>query len=161
MRLIEIDSREKPKAITSIIKYFDEHEIQYVTNKLLFGDYRDYNKPGIVVDRKHNIAELAMNCTREHERFRRELERARQAGAKLYILVEQNHYSSNKERIKVEKPIDLIRWQSPYSVVRGEKIFRVLVGWMREFPLEVIFCDRRQTGRKIVQIIYGNGDENA
>ena len=124
------------------------------------GDYALF--PRVSVDSKASMQEIAQNIggtTKEHERFRRELERARQAGAKLYILVEQNHYSSNKERSKVEKPIDLIRWQSPYSVVRGEKIFRVLVGWMREFPLEVIFCDRRQTGRKIVQIIYGEDNE--
>ena len=159
MRLIEIDSREKPKAITSIIKYFDEHGIKYVTNKLLFGDYRDYNKPGIVVDRKHNIAELAMNCTREHDRFRRELERARDAGATLYILVEQNKYESCSERIKVEQISDLIRWSNRYTMIRGEKVFRVLAGWMREFPLKVMFCDKRSTGRRILEIIYGDDNE--
>lgn len=161
MRLIEIDSREKPKAIASIIKYFEHNDIKYVTNKLLFGDYRDYNKPGIVIDRKHNIAELAANCTSEHERFRRELERARDAGATLYILVEQNRYTSMKQKIKVEQISDLLRWESKYTIVTGEKVFRVLVGWMREFPLKVVFCDKRNTGRMIVQIIYGEGDNNA
>lgn len=159
MRLIEIDSREKPKAIKSIIKYFEHEGISYVTNKLLFGDYCDYNKPGIVVDRKHNIAELAANCTREHERFRRELERARNAGATLYILVEQNRYVSHGDTIRVERIADLIRWSSKYSMVKGEKVFRVLVGWMKEFPLHVVFCDKRQTGRMIVQIIYGDENE--
>ena len=159
MRLIEIDSREKPKAITSILKYFDEHEIKYVTNKLLFGDYRDYNRPGIVVDRKHNIAELAMNCTREHDRFRRELERARDAGARLIILVEQNRYEAMGERIKVERTVDLVRWSNRYTMVRGEKVFRVLAGWMREFDLDVVFCDKRHTGKKIIELIYGEDNE--
>ena len=159
MRLIEIDSREKPKAITSIIDYFEHNGIKYVTNKLLFGDYRDYNKPGIVIDRKHNIAELAQNCTREHDRFRRELERARDAGAKLIILVEQNRYISCGVRIKVEKVADLCRWSSRFTRVRGEKVFRVLVGWMREFPLEVVFCSKQQTGRRIVELIYGDENE--
>ena len=159
MRLIEIDSREKPKAITSIIDYFEQHNIEYVTNKLLFGDYRDYNKPGIVVDRKHNIDELAKNCAGDHDRFRRELERAKKAGATLYILVEQNRYMVNGDRIKVETISDLIRWSSKYTRVRGDKMFYVLAGWMREFPLRVMFCDRRQTGRMIVQIIYGEENE--
>ena len=161
MRLIEIDSREKPKAIKSIIQYFEHEGISYVTNKLLFGDYCDYNKPSIVVDRKHNIAELAKNCTSEHERFRHELERARNAGATLYILVEQNRYASHGDRIRVEQISDLIRWSSNYTMVKGEKVFRVLVEWMREFPLKVVFCDKRQTGRKIIEIIYGDGEENA
>ena len=159
MKLIEVDSREKPKAIKSIIAYFEKNDIKYVTTKLLFGDYRDYNKPSIVIDRKHNIAELAMNCTREHDRFRRELERARDAGATLYILVEQNRFSVNGERVKVERINDLIRWSSNYTMVRGEKVFRVLVGWMREFPVKVLFCNKQSTGRMIVKIIYG--DENA
>lgn len=159
MRLIEIDSREKPKAIENIIAYFEHHGINYVTNKMLFGDYMDYNKPTVVIDRKHNINELAQNCTREHDRFRRELERARDAGATLYILVEQNRYTSHGDKIKVEQISDLIRWSSRYTIVKGEKVFRVLTGWMREFPLRVVFCDKRHTGEKIVQIIYG--DENA
>lgn len=158
MRLIEIDSREKPKAITSIIKYFEHNDIKYVTNKLLFGDYRDYNKPGIVIDRKHNIAELAQNCTREHDRFRRELERARDAGATLYILVEQNMYVSHGDKIRVETISDLIRWTSKYTIVKGEKVFRVLVKWTKEFPLKVVFCSKQQTGRKIIELIYGDDD---
>ena len=159
MRLIEIDSREKPKAIKSIIETFEHNDIKYVTNKLLFGDYRDYNKPGIVIDRKHNIAELAMNCTREHDRFRRELERARDANAQLIILVEQNRYTASGDRIKVEKIADLVRWSNQYTMIRGEKVFRVLAGWMREFNLDVEFCDKRQTGKKIIELIYGEDNE--
>ena len=161
MRLMEVDSREKQKAIASILEYFEHNDIKYVSTKLLFGDYRDYNKPGIVIDRKQKIAELAKNCTSEHERFRRELERARDAGATLYILVEQNRYTRMKQNIKVEQISDLLRWKDKHTIVTGEKVFRVLVGWMREFPLKVVFCDKRNTGRMIVQIIYGEGDNNA
>ena len=87
MRYIIVDSREKPKAITSILDYFEHNGIKYVVSKMLFGDYMDYNRPNIVIDRKQNIAELAKNCTAEHDRFRHELERARDAGATLYVLV--------------------------------------------------------------------------
>lgn len=161
MRLIVIDSREKPKAIGNIIRYFEHNNIQYVTSKMLFGDYMDYNRPDIVVDRKHDIAELARNCTVEHERFKREIERARSAGATLYILVEQNRYISQGEHIKVERISDLLRWSSKYSIVKGEKVFRVLVSWIAKYPLRVVFCNKQQTGKKIVEIIYGNGDDDA
>lgn len=156
MRYIVIDSREKPKAIGKIIDYFEHHNIKYVISKMLFGDYMDYNRPDIVVDRKQNIAELAKNCTVEHERFKRELERARDAGATLYVLVEQNRYIDRGERVKVEKPIDLIRWSSKYTVVKGEKIYRVLVSWMAKYPLQVVFCSKQHTGYQITKIIYGD-----
>ena len=91
-KYIIVDSREKPKAIGRILKHFEDKGVEYEVSKLLFGDYMDFNRPGIVVDRKQNVAELAKNCTVEHERFKREMEKAKKAGATLVILVEQNRY---------------------------------------------------------------------
>ena len=91
--MILIDTREKPKAIARIIDYFQQNNIEYDSSKLYFGDYMEYNRPGLVIDRKQNIAELAKNCTTDHERFRRELERVQRAGAELVVLVEQNTYT--------------------------------------------------------------------
>ncbi len=150
-----IDSREKPKAIERTLEYFRDQEITYEVSKLLFGDYMDYNNPGLVIDRKQNIAELAKNCTVEHERFRRELERTQKAGATLIVLVEQNRYKDRDEWIQVESISDLIRWSSPHTQIRGEKIYRVLASWTTKFPLRVEFCDKRSTGRKILEILYG------
>ena len=151
-----IDSREKPKAIQRILSQFDEAGIKYETSKLLFGDYMDYSRPRLVIDRKQNIAELAKNCTREHERFRAELERAKAAGAQLVILVEQNRYKDRDTWISVKGIGDLMLWSSPHTTIRGEKVFRVLSSWVNKYNLSVEFCDKRQTGKKILQIIYGD-----
>ncbi|UQF81316.1 MAG: crossover junction endonuclease [Mogibacterium diversum] len=67
-----IDSREKPKAINGILNHFAKNNVNYDVTKLYFGDYMDYARPNRVVDRKQNIAELAMNCTRDHKRFKGE-----------------------------------------------------------------------------------------
>lgn len=149
-----IDTRERPKAIRSIVKYFDSIGLTCEPTKLLFGDYMDWNRPQIVVDRKQNIAELAKNCTSEHERFRRELERAQKANSTLVILVEQNRYKDRGEWIHVEDVADLMLWSSPHTTIRGEKIYRVLRSWMAKYPLRVEFCDKRQTGKRIYEIIY-------
>lgn len=153
-RLLIIDSREKPHAIKGIVSYLDKAGIQHETSKLLFGDYMDYNHPGLVIDRKQNISELAKNCTVEHERFRRELERAQKAGATLVILVEQDKFFDRGECIRVSAPIDLICWSSPHTQIRGEKVYRVLVSWLAKYPLRIEFCDRRSTGKRIVDILY-------
>ena len=157
-KYVIVDSREKPKAIERTLQYFIDHGIEYEVSKLLFGDYMDWNRPGVVVDRKQNIAELAKNCTVEHERFRREMEKARKAGATLVILVEQNRYKDRGEWVEVDSIEDLLRWSSPHTMVRGEKVFRVLASWTAKYPLRVVFCDKRSTGRKIVEILYS--DEN-
>lgn len=157
-RFVIVDSREKPKAIKGTLAYLEKHEIPYTVSKLLFGDYMDYNRPGLVIDRKQNIAELAKNCTSEHERFRRELERAKMAGAELVILVEQNRYKDRGKWIEVNSIEDMIFWTSPRTVVTGEKVFRVLKSWCAKYPLRVEFCDKRSTGRRIVEILYGGSD---
>ena len=154
-RYIIVDTREKPKAITRILDYFEKHQIKHVSSKLLFGDYMDYNRPDLVIDRKQNIAELAKNCTREHERFKAEMLRARDAGAELVILVEQNTYKDRKDWVYVHEISDLMRWSSPNTLVTGEKIFRVLSSWCAKYPIRVEFCDKRSTGRRIVEILYG------
>lgn len=151
-----IDTREKTKAIETITKQFKEAGIRYERTKLLFGDYMDWNRPHIVVDRKQTIGELAMNCTRDHDRFRAELERARSVGATLVILVEQNRYKDRERWIHVEAIEDLMLWSSPHTTIRGEKVYRVLRVWMAKYPIRVEFCDKRQTGKRILEIIYGN-----
>lgn len=153
-----IDTREKPKATETIMKQIKEAGIRYERTKLLFGDYMDWGRPHIVIDRKQNIAELAKNCTSEHERFRRELERAQRANSTLIILVEQNRYRDRDRWIHVETIEDLMLWSSPHTTIRGEKVYRVLRAWMAKYPIRVEFCDKRHTGKRIIEIIYGKNE---
>lgn len=156
-KLIIVDSREKPKAIQKIIDCFQQNGIEYERSKLLFGDYMDYNRPGVVIDRKQNIAELAKNCTAEHERFKREMLRAEKAGAELVILVEQNRYTDRGRVVKVRTIEDLLLWSSPHTITTGEKVYRVLASWCAKYPIRVVFCDKRSTGKMIVNILYERG----
>lgn len=155
MKYLLIDTREKPRAIQTIMRTFDAAGIPYERTKLLVGDYMDWNRPQIVIDRKQSIQELAQNCTRDHVRFKAELERAKKAGTKLVILVEQNRYKDGDEWRHVEDITDLMRWTNPHTTIRGEKVYRVLRSWMSKYDIDVQFCDKRSTGKRILQIIYG------
>lgn len=155
-----VDTREKPKAIRSILETFEMEGVPFESSKLLFGDYMDWNRPQLVIDRKQNIQELAKNCTVEHERFKREMEKAKKAGATLVILVEQNRFQDRGKWIHVEGIEDLMLWSSPHTIVTGEKVFRVLSSWSAKWPIRVEFCDKRQTGRRILEILY-NGESEA
>ena len=153
-KLLLVDTREKPKAIQNILKTFDEAGIKHASTKLFIGDYQDYGNPFLIIDRKQSIQELAANCTRDHDRFKRELERAKAVGAQLVILVEQNRYKDRDKWIHCETVEDLMLWESPHTTIRGEKVYRVLRSWMAKYPLRVEFCDKRNTGRRIYEIIY-------
>lgn len=101
--MILIDSREKPKAITKIIKCFEENNIDYDTSKLYVGDYQSLDNPKVIVDRKQNLAEIMQNVTQK--RFRDELIRAKKAGIHLIILIEHS-----KDITCID---DIAKWKNP------------------------------------------------
>lgn len=148
-----IDSREKPKAINGILRHLASKGIKYDVTKLYFGDYMNYAQPNRVIDRKHNIAELALNCTRDHKRFKRELERVKATGSELILLVEQNSFKDREQTISVETIEDLMLWTAPKGVVRGEQVYRVLVSWCHKYPLRVEFCHKSDTGHRILELL--------
>jgi hypothetical protein len=83
------------------------------------------------------------------------LQRAQKANTTLVVLVEQNRYKDRDKWIHVESVEDLVLWSSPHTMITGEKVYRVLRSWMAKYPLRVEFCDKRNTGRRILEIIYG------
>ncbi|MBQ1574251.1 MAG: ERCC4 domain-containing protein [Clostridiales bacterium] len=158
MKYLISDTREKKNQ--HVLDYFEAVGIKYEIAKLDFGDYMDAYRPGIVIDRKQNIAELAKNVVgKDRDRFVRELERAKAAGSKMVILVEQNRYKDRERWISVKEPADLMLWSSPHTKIRGERVFRSVSGLIAKYGISVQFCDKRTTGRNILRIIYGDSYE--
>lgn len=158
MKHLISDTREKKNQ--HVLDYFETVSIKYEIAKLDFGDYMDAYRPGIVIDRKQNIAELAKNVVgKDRDRFVRELERAQAAGSKMVILVEQNRYKDRDKWIHVTEPADLMLWSSPHTKIRGERVFRAVSSLIHKYGISVQFCDKRTTGRNILRIIYGESYE--
>jgi len=151
--MIIIDSREKAHAIQKIIDYFQQNEIEYDISKLYIGDYINYSNPNLIIDRKKNIAEIAQNCTVDHARFKRELERLVKTDSKMIILVEQNTYKDRGKIIKVNSIKDLMLWTPKYGNICGIQIYRILSSWCSKYPIEVKFCNKRSTGKEIIRIL--------
>ena len=69
--------------------WWKDHGVEVERRKLEFGDYvRADGMSNIAVDTKRSIDEVAGNVGREHDRFVRELDKARDAGYRLIILIE-------------------------------------------------------------------------
>lgn len=152
--IIQIDSREKQKAIKNIIKEFDKREIQHITSKMYVGDYCDLMNPLVIIDRKQNIAEIAQNATSGHDRFKRELMRLDEMGAKMYILIEQDKIDGKK----IESIEDIMMWSPKFGEVEGMRIYRILDAWQHKHNVEFKFCSKRNTGKEIVRLL---GEGNA
>ena len=147
---IQIDTREKSRAIRKIIKYFDEKEIKHISSKLYVGDYVNLANPLIVIDRKQNLNELCSNVCQGHLRFISEIERANDAGIHLIFLVEHGQ--------GIKKIDDVNSWynprlkQSPLAV-SGKRLFKILYSIQKKYGVDFVFCEKKNTGEKIVELL--------
>lgn len=149
--VIQIDSREKDRAIRKIVEEFDGRGVKHPVSKLMVGDYMNYDNPRLIVDRKQNLSEVCSNVCQGHERFRNELKRAQENEIRLIILVEHGRGIHCLE--------DVIWWNNPRGgkSMQGEVLYKVMKTQERKYGIKYLFCDKRQTGRRIIEILSGGG----
>lgn len=146
---IQIDSREKSRAIKKIIAEFDKQDVRYFISKLYVGDYINMERPLVFVDRKQNIAEIAANATSGHKRVKRELERLKEIGGKMYFLIEQETIDGKK----IKELEDIMLWEPKYGEIIGERVYRILKTWEAKYDIEFVFCSKRNTGKEIIRLL--------
>lgn len=153
--MLLIDTREHPEKVKTIKHWLDRHHIEYRDEKLDTGDYMIEGKPGVVVDRKHDLSELLHNiCSKDKARFFKEIRRAHNQHIKLYFLIEHG---------ATVKSIDDVRsWQSKYSRVSGRALAHKMVDLNIAYGVEWIFCKRKDTAETIMKLLEGTygQDEN-
>lgn len=154
MATIQIDTREKPRAIEKILATFDAAEIPYISSKMYVGDYCLLENPLYIIDRKQNIAEIAANATSGHGRMKRELERLKKIGGQMVFLIEQNKYKDPNGHTRIVFNLeDIMFWQNPHGVVDGIQVYKVLSSWQAKYPVSYRFCGKRETGTEILSIL--------
>lgn len=146
---IQIDSREKSRAIRKILAEFDRQDVKWFVSKLYVGDYINMERPLVIVDRKQNIAELAQNATSGHDRVKRELQRLDEMGAKMYFLIEQNTIDGTP----ITGLEDILLWKPKYGEIVGERVYRILKAWEHKHQVEYVFCSKKQTGAEIIRLL--------
>ena len=161
--IIQIDSREKAKAIQKIIEEFDRQGIKHPVSKLMVGDYMNYDNPRVIVDRKQNLTEVCSNVCQDHDRFRRELVLAKENGIQLIILCEHGKDIKSLEdvifwknpRSEKRKKIDG-KWQTVHTnAMKGDVLYKILTTLQEKYGVRFEFCDKEETGKKIVEILGG------
>ncbi len=147
---IIVDTREKSHIIKNTLDYFDREKIKHHSSKLIVADYMAIENPKVYIDRKHNLSEVANNLTNDSGRFMREIRLAKELGIHIVVLVEQGG--------KIHNIRDVANWNNPMKgkipyAISGrdlmERIYRVHMAYGVDF----LFCDKRATGRRIVEIL--------
>lgn len=147
--MIICDTREKKNK--HILDYFESREIPYRVEKLDTGDYMDDSRPCLVIDRKQNLDELCHNLfTSDKGRFWGEVRRAKSERIKLVFLIEHGG------RIKTLQ--DVRQWRSKYSKVKGGALYAEICRVHIAYGCEFLFCDKRKTGKRILEILGGDGN---
>ena len=129
--VVLVDSREKRNG--HILDYFQKQGIAYQVSKLDYGDYSFmipasaaggdiYFHDSIVIERKNSLEELSGNLAQKRTQFETEFLKARNAGAKIYLMVEDvGGYSSiishkyNTQLTPVSFMSSLKTWESRFG----------------------------------------------
>lgn len=148
--VIQIDSREKARAIRKIVETFDNNGIQHFVSKLPVGDYMSLDNPRLIIDRKQNLAELCQNVCQGHRRFRAELERANEYGMHVIILCEHGR--------DIKTFTDVMKWENPRlkdspMAMNGERLYKVLSSMSKKYNVDFEFCTKSQTGKRIIELL--------
>lgn len=125
--------------------------LSFVRQKLDFGDYSakttldngtEFDISGSVsIERKMNLDELCACYCKGRKRFTREFERAKSAGAKVYLLIEN------------------ASWEKAYngsyrSKMSPQALTASLFAWLARYNCQIIFCKEETSGKIIREILY-------
>lgn len=157
METVIIDTREKPKAIQTIMKQFEAAGVKTIRSKLYSGDYQFLSNPYLTVDRKQSLSELCNNVVQDHKRFRDELIRAQEVGISVVVLVE--HGGGIKSLEDVPNCVNPRLKVSPLAV-SGERLYKILKAMEYTYNVRFEFCTKAQTGKRILQILTEGKDGN-
>ena len=162
---IQIDSREKAKAIKKILADFEGQGVDYYVSKLYVGDYMNLDNPRLIIDRKQNLTELCSNVCQDHDRFRNELIRANEAGIDVIILCEHGKgvefledviWWDNPRLHKRVQDQDTGKWKDiTTKAITGEKLFKILCTLQRKYQCRFEFCGKEETGNRIIELLGG------
>lgn len=149
--VVLVDTREQDTpSLRARVKCFGKHERQ----KLDAGDYSaklplpdgSWYQISVAVERKMDFDELANCYCQQRGRFTREFERAKAAGIKIYLLVEN------------------ASWESAYlgsymSRMKAKSLVASMLAWIARYDCQIIFCEPKTSGTLIHDILYRESKE--
>lgn len=145
---ILVDTREQEN--DKFKKRVESFGVPYARHKLDFGDYSaicslDTSKffsleDVCVIERKYGLNELATCFGSERERFIREFERAKERGAKTYLLIENDSWDKAYAGRYDTR-------MSPTALVAS------MTTWLARYDCQILFCSYLNSGTLIRDIL--------
>lgn len=148
--LIIVDTREKGHK--KILEYFDSVGQEYIISKLDAGDYMLFKRFKTIIDKKDGLLELSHNLcnTTEHERIKREIQRAKELGCERFVFLIQDS--------KIKSTADIKSWSSPHTKVRGETLLKIMTTMTERYGVKFIIVPKKKMGEMIMKILNADNE---
>lgn len=146
---ILVDTREQPTAAYK--RRLKSMGVPLHRQKLDYGDYSAQIKlpdgffyslnDKVCVERKMNLDEICTCFTKQRSRFVREFERAKEVGARIYLLIENADYEK--------------AYSGDYrSQMKPNALTASLLAFQARYDCRIVFCPVQMSGRIIKDILY-------
>lgn len=162
------DTRDKPGKHGNVERYLAAQGHEIVRSKLYVGDLALLHDQSVCIDLKQGLSEVESNLTAQHERFRRECERARESGIKLILLVEEGWCESLADVARWKNP-RRARWNrinqahsygrflsvkiAPRPPVDGQTLQKMMQTMEVRYGVRWEFCEKADTGAKACALL--------
>lgn len=150
--IIICDTREKGNK--KILEYFDSVGQDYIISKLDAGDYALFKQYNTIIDKKDGLLELSHNLCNslEHERIKREIQRAKDLGCKNFIFLIQDN--------KIKSVEDIKNWSSPHTIVKGETLLKIMNTMKERYEIRFIIVPKKKIGEMIIKLLTCQNSQN-
>ena len=155
--VLQVDTREQNGKNNHFLSYFVVKGVKTIRSKMVVGDYCNFHDPKICIDRKQHLLELIGDVTKQHLRFRNELQLAKDLGIQLVVLVECCNFNSINA-LNYWKPKTIMygkRKGQLESQMKGETLAKILWTMHNKYGVVFMFCKREDSGRVAYEILTG------
>lgn len=148
-RIILEDTRNKPGKNAHIQLQLERLGYKVERTKLYCGDYTLPTNQKICIDTKQDLQEVCGNVTQQHERFQAECTRAKEAGIKLVILVQEQNIT------KLSEVVGWYNWRLKKNpkALNGIKLWKIMKTMSEKYDVEWQFCKKTEVGKKIIELL--------
>lgn len=148
-RIILEDTRNKPGKNAHIQLQLERLGYKVERTKLYCGDYTLPTNQKICIDTKQDLQEVCGNVTQQHERFQAECTRAKEAGIKLVILVQEQNIT------KLSEVAGWYNWRRKVSTkaVNGKTLYKIMSTFQERYGVSWMFCKKSEVGCKIIELL--------
>ena len=148
------DTRNAKTKHANIHAYCEANRITIERCKLYVGDYTIPNDSSISVDTKQDLQEVYSNIIHDNKRFKDECTRAKDAGIRLIILVEQGLIKTLDDVAKWRNPREY--WAKKKGLkppVPSAQLAKAMATMADRYNIEWRFCNKTKTGEALMAIL--------